>query len=175
MDAVLMTKPILALAMIVIMATCVWVLAANRKRYLFGVLFIPLVLFVAISVFYSVRSFEGWPIEKPMGSVFTLHWYVIDESQDVVYVWITERGDDRPRAHIVPYSRKIHRNLDGVRKRLRRGDAEIRGYRIPSETDDAKTPFNYEFKVLKRSLNEKGVPEQKEAPARKSSRSQRIT
>lgn len=159
-----MTKMFLAISLLIIVSTCIWVMVQNRKKYLFGIVFIPTVLIIAASIYFSLRSFEGWPILKPLASNFTLHWYVIDESKDKVYVWITRDGGDKPRAHAIPYTRLTHRNLDGIRKQLGRGDTEVRGFSY-SETNTSENQQSYNFKVYAPTLRDKN-PEPPKPPTK---------
>lgn len=146
-EYLIVSKPILILSLVLLIFTSLWVLAKNYRRYMFGMIFSAIVLVTTVSIYFSIRSYEGWPVVAYPSENFTLHWYVIDEP-NTIYAWLTNDTDPKPRAYALPYTRTTHQNLDKTRKALKKGDATVRGFKAPSETDDAKNLQSYRFETI---------------------------
>ena len=101
----------------------------KRKGWLF--LFIPLTLFVVISIIYTYTALLGTPTEKDLPEEFFLVSYHSVEDEEVIYLWVMTIGETVPVAHIVPYTTELQELLDGL-KETAQGEgsgAIIRGFR----------------------------------------------
>lgn len=84
------------------------------------------VVWYAIAIFLLVPNLLGWPVaiqEPPDKS--RLASYVIDEprrggSKGAIYLWVLTKPDSlEPRAFVIPYSRKKHKQLIELDRRTK--------------------------------------------------------
>jgi len=107
---------LLTFAWITISATCLWVLIEQHKRSpLFMVCFIPVILAVTTSTFFTVKGMLGYPIAGELPEEFVYISHIINEPDDI-YIWVVKIGDELPRSHVIPYSRADHKNLEEADK-----------------------------------------------------------
>jgi len=128
MEYFVLTKAFFVIAIVVVVVLSLWVLISNQKSRLFGFFFIPFVIVVAFSTYVSVKSFEGYPVEDDLaGRHFTLHWYLINEPNNI-WLWVIEEGASVPRAYNIPYRKGTHKNLERIRNQMMKGGAKITGF-----------------------------------------------
>lgn len=75
----------------------------------------------AVFVWAAVHAYEGWPVpvaKPPVGAVFVAG--VVDEPR-AIYLWLTPRGEARPRAYRLPYSDALYLQVIRAQRELRHG------------------------------------------------------
>ena len=130
----------------------------KRKGWLFA--FIPLTLFVVISVMYTYTDLLGKPTEKDLPEEFFLvHHYAV-EDEKVIYLWVTPSGETIPVAHVVPYTAELQETLDGLKQTTEEegSSAMIRGFK--PKDDDTATEFELFYFVQQKYLRKDGNPVQ---------------
>ena len=91
---------------------CLWVLIEGRKKPKFLGWFIPVMLVLITSTYFTYDSILGLPRDGiPKKGIYLSHY--IDEPR-WIYLWVLEE-DLKPKAFRLIYSRKTHQSLEGVR------------------------------------------------------------
>lgn len=82
------------------------------------------VVFFFLVTYHSWPKVLGWPTERDLPQKFYLHAINVDEPHRI-YLWGTDIGHGLgrtvPRSYGVPYSAKLHDNVDKANRKLRKG------------------------------------------------------
>lgn len=113
----------------------------QNKHFYPLVIFIPIFLFWAVSSYFTVSSMAGWPVDIEIQEEFILHKHLIIGKK--IYLWITEKGSDKPRSYVVPYKERLHRKLDKLKVAMEKGmrvkGKMNKGKRYQKEYEDTLT------------------------------------
>jgi hypothetical protein len=84
-----------------------------------------------VVAFLAIEALLGWPTEAAPPAQFQLHAALVLEpdrnrSGGAIYLWLSPRAADGdvtgpPRAHALPYSRKLHEETERAQRRLQEG------------------------------------------------------
>ena len=110
---------VLIFGLIILSVVCLWILIERRKEPKFLVWFIPTLLVLVTSTYFTYTAVLGFPkfANPKVGGLYLTH--VIDEP-DWIYLWILE--EDVPRAYKIIYSRKKHDAFEGVQDEAEKGN-----------------------------------------------------
>ena len=112
----------LVFGLLALSVICLWLLIEGRKSPMFLVWFIPILLVLISSTYVTYTSILGYPkAAMPEKGLYLKHY--IDEP-NWIYLWVVEK-DRVPKNYQIPYSRKTHEQLEGVK-----GDAEQGKYMV---------------------------------------------
>lgn len=91
-----------------------------------------------VVTYHSWPGVLGWPTERDLPRQFYLHAVNVDEPARI-YLWGTdlERGLGRnvPRAFSIPYSTRLHEQVDQVGRKLRKG-LPVVGQVVPNDATE---------------------------------------
>ncbi len=110
---------VLIFGLIILSVVCLWILIERRKEPKFLVWFIPVLLILVTSTYFTYTAVLGFPKfgDPKVGGIYLTH--LVDEP-NWVYLWMLEKGV--PRAYKIIYSRKIHNALEGVKGETEKGN-----------------------------------------------------
>ena len=103
---------------------CLWLLIEGRKNPKFLAWFIPVLLVLVTSTYMTYTSILGLPkVAMPKEGLYLRHY--IDEP-NWIYLWVVEK-DRVPKSFQIPYSRKVHEQLEGVEGEASEGKYMVLG------------------------------------------------
>lgn len=116
-----------------------WHLAYAEGRWTLKLAFIVLLVGFGLEVSKSLDSYAGWPTSEDLPSTGQLLGAVIREpnaqtgDRGAIIVWVRpleppvsalfreDPSPDEPRAYRIPYSRKMHEEVEGAMQAIRNG------------------------------------------------------
>ena len=108
-------------SLVIITLLCLWAIISIPKQYLFKAILIPVMLVVAVSMWYTYQAIFGYGTEfKPTTKVI-YHAHVDAQQQKRIYVLLTTAGEDEPRLHIYPWSKELKEQLEKAGERSNQG------------------------------------------------------
>ena len=114
----------LIFGLLVLSVICLWILIDRRKNPKFLAWFIPILLVLVASTYVTYTSILGLPkIAMPDKGLYLQHF--VDEP-NWIYLWVVTK-DRIPRNYQIPYSRKTHEALEGVRGESEEGKHMVIG------------------------------------------------
>ena len=109
---------LLILTFIVLSVICLWILIERRKSPKFLIWFIPVLLILTSSTYWTYTSILGYPKKGlPDEGLYISH--VIDEPT-WIYLWVVHK-DNVPKSYQIPYKKPTHEQLEGVEKEVEHG------------------------------------------------------
>jgi len=109
---------ILILTFVVLSVICLWILIERRKSPKFLVWFIPVLLLLTSSTYWTYTSLLGsQKVGMPKEGMYVAHY--IDEPV-WIYLWIVHKNNI-PKSYQIPYKRKTHEKLEGVEREIGKG------------------------------------------------------
>lgn len=77
-----------------------------------------------ISSYLSIPPLLGWPTDNDIPKQFRLLAFNVEENEGV-YIWVSDLRNGvqlgTPRAHVLPYSKELHKDIQVAGAKLRRG------------------------------------------------------
>ena len=135
---------ILVFGLVALSAVCLWLLIEQRKSWKFLIWFIPVLLILSASTYYTYTSILGYAkISMPEEGMYLKHH--IDEP-NWIYLWVLEKRNT-PRAYKIPYSKEKHNALEGVKKKSEEGSFMVLG-----DNDDMLTGDEGEIENSRRGF-----------------------
>ena len=114
----------LVFGLLALSVICLWLLIEGRKSPMFLVWFIPILLVLISSTYVTYTSILGYPkAAMPEKGLYLKHY--IDEP-NWIYLWVVEK-DRVPKNYQIPYSRKTHEQLEGVKGESEQGKYMVLG------------------------------------------------
>ena len=109
---------ILVFGLVALSAVCLWLLIEQRKSWRFLVWFIPVLLILSSSTYYTYTSILGYAkVAVPTRGMYLKHHIA---EPNWIYLWVLEKNNV-PIAYQIPYSKEKHNALEGVQKRAEEG------------------------------------------------------
>ena len=108
-------------SLILITLICLWALISIPKNYLFKSLLIPVMLIVAVSMWYTYQAVLGYGTEFKPDKKVMYHAHVADKTNGKIYILLSAAGDGEPRLHIYPYSAELEEQLQGAEEQNQQG------------------------------------------------------
>ena len=109
---------ILVFGLVALSAVCLWLLIEQRKSWRFLVWFIPVLLILSSSTYYTYTSILGYAkVAIPKRGMYLKHHIA---EPNWIYLWVLEKNNV-PIAYQIPYSKEKHNALEGVQKRAEEG------------------------------------------------------
>ena len=103
---------LLIFGLLLLTVICLWLLIEGRKNPKFLVWFIPVLLILVSSTYFTYNSILGFPrYEIPKEGVYLKHY--VDEPK-WIYLWVVYK-DKIPMSYKIKYTKKTHNSLEGVR------------------------------------------------------------
>lgn len=126
----------------------VQLLREKHIKWLF--LWIPLILLAASSTYFTIDAVMGQP-SKNLPQVFSLLSYKV--AGKTIYIWGVKKGEEAPRTWQVPYSKKMHEQLEGATKEIKGGG------QAQMQRDGSQGEFKFhKFRPLENILPKKDEP-----------------
>ena len=114
----------LVMGLLVLSVLCLWLLIEGRKNPKFLAWFIPLLLVLITSTYVTYTSILGYPkVARPEEGVYLKHY--VDEPTRI-YLWIVNK-DNVPKGFQMPYSKGLHKSLEGVQGKVQEGKYMVLG------------------------------------------------
>ena len=149
----IMGLDLVLLTMVFFVVLCLGTMITLLKRKVWLIVFIPLSLFIAMSIIYTYTDLLGTPTKKELPEEFFVIHHHVAEELEVIYLWIVPivvEGKNVPISYEVPYTQEIQEQLDDLQqKAAAEGSAAIiRGHRL----DDQYTDFELYYFVQQEYL-----------------------
>ena len=130
---------ILVFGLVALSAVCLWLLIEQRKSWRFLVWFIPVLLILSSSTYYTYTSILGYAkVAIPKRGMYLKH-HIAEPYW--IYLWVLGR-DNVPRAYQIVYSKDKHNALEGVKKKAEEGSFMVLGeddnMNIPGEEGEVE-------------------------------------
>ena len=123
----------LIFGLLVLSVICLWILIDGRKNPKFLAWFIPILLVLVASTYVTYTSILGLPkIAMPEKGLYLKHF--VDEP-NWIYLWVVTK-DRIPKNYQIPYSRKVHEQLEGVEGEAEEGKFMVIGKKQSSEGNE---------------------------------------
>ena len=115
---------LLVFGLVVLSTICLWLLIEQRKSWKFLILFIPILLILVTSTYFTYTSLLGFPkLSTPEKGLYLKHH--IDEP-DWIYLWVLTKKNV-PMSYQIVYSRETHNSLEGVKGKADEGKFMVLG------------------------------------------------
>jgi len=146
----------IAFALLISVLLLLWFVIGSRGQWWLKVPVIAATMFLSIGIWYSVNDLLGWPTADSLPTKFQIHWIVIEEpnkktgDEGSIYIWASDLNpqpngelwkfhsmDDsgEPRAHRMPYSRKLHEQSIAIMQIIKKGGQFKGTMKKPGELD----------------------------------------
>lgn len=142
------------MAFLILGIIVLWFLIGSKGWWWVKMGVISAALYFGVALWYSLGSYLGWPSHGELPPKFLVYWAFVDEpskktdNSGAIYLWIKEleseennsylsvlayngRKDD-PRIYTLPYSKKLHGQMQQMLKQLK-GGAVIIGGKNPAK------------------------------------------
>jgi len=138
----IMELDIILLTMVFFVVLCLGTMITLLKRKVWLIVFIPLSLFIATSIFYTYTDILGTPTKKELPKEFFVIHHHAAEELEVIYLWVVVKGKNVPVSYEIPYSLETQEKLDNYKQLIEESGstAVIRGI-----TQDEKTGSDFEL------------------------------
>ena len=138
----IMELDIILLTMVFFVVLCLGTMITLLKRKVWLIVFIPLSLFIATSIFYTYTDILGTPTKKELPKEFFVIHHHAAEELEVIYLWVVVKGKNVPVSYEIPYSLATQEKLDNYKQLIEESGstAVIRGI-----TQDEKTGSDFEL------------------------------
>ena len=101
----------------------------SARGSLFGlrVLFVLCVPAVAFAIWQAAQPPTGWPATATPPKLAEFQWGIVHEPDQLTHdpgwivLWLTPPGETRPRAYRVPYTRQLHKQVEGATGVVKQG------------------------------------------------------
>jgi hypothetical protein len=124
--------PVIAVGFVLLGALLLWFVIGSRGRWWLKLTAIVGTCAFMFAVWHALDSFSGWPTdERPPAHAVFLGGSV--DEPDAIYVWLIPAKEDgplsykasgaEPRAFRLPYSRRLHQEVDRGNKLAKAGAA----------------------------------------------------
>ena len=135
---------ILVFGLLILSVVCLWILIEQRKSWKFLIWFIPVLLILSTSTYYTYTSILGYAkISMPEEGMYLKHHIA---EPHWIYLWVLEKNNT-PRAYKIPYSKDTHQSLEGVKKKSEEGSFMVLG-----DNDDMLTGDEGEIENSRRGF-----------------------
>ena len=115
---------LLIFGLVLLSVICLWLLIEGRKSPKFLIWFIPLLLILVASTYFTYNSLLGYPkYEIPKKGLYLKHH--IDEP-NWIYLWVIDK-EQIPISYKIVYSREKHNALEGVKGKAEEGKFMVLG------------------------------------------------
>jgi hypothetical protein len=115
---------LLIFGLVLLSIICLWLLIEGRKSPKFLIWFIPLLLVLVASTYFTYNSILGYPrYDIPKKGLYLKHY--IDEP-NWIYVWVVYKNKI-PMSYKIVYSRETHNALEGVKGKVDEGKFMVLG------------------------------------------------
>ena len=151
----IMELDLVLLTMVFFVVLCLGTMITLLKRKAWLIVFIPLSLFIAMSIIYTYTDLLGTPTKKELPKEFFVVHHHVAEELAVIYLWIIPiavEGKNVPISYEVPYTQEMQEKLDDYQKKVvERGSAAIiRGFRHDDEDTDFELYYFVKQKYLQK-------------------------
>ena len=115
---------LLIFGLVLLSVICLWLLIEGRKSPKFLIWFIPLLLILVTSTYFTYNSILGYPkFDIPKRGLYLKHY--IDEP-NWIYIWVIDK-ERIPMSYKIVYSRKSHNALEKVKGKTDEGKFMVLG------------------------------------------------
>ena len=125
----IMELDIILLTMVFFVVLCLGTMITLLKRKVWLIVFIPLSLFIATSIFYTYTDLLGTPTKKELPEEFFVVHHHTAEELETIYLWVIVKGKNIPVSYEISYSEETQEKLDDYKQLIEESGstAVIRG------------------------------------------------
>lgn len=112
---------ILYISLVLFVVISLWVIITNYKNILMF-LYIPIIIVIIVCTIFVYHNIMGYPKKAELPEKFSiLQYYVIPKKE--IYLWIKIKDVDEPISYSIPYTEKMHKDLDKMQNAIKKGSA----------------------------------------------------
>jgi hypothetical protein len=127
-----------------------WALINTTKHRAVLVVIIPILVALGAYAYVTVDSVVGYPTDKPIpeNSLYVSH--IVNSDKTKIFIWA--QSEERPRAYVIPYTKKDEEKLEeskgkqdaGIPQMIE-GDTETPGDEFSDSTKGAIKLYDFEM------------------------------
>lgn len=112
---------LLPLLGITFVSVAFWAIISATKKRAVLILIIPMMIAASVYSYVVVQRELGYPIGEdiPMDSFLVTH--VVNPDRTLIFVWSVPKGEKRPRAYFIPYTKEDEEKLEEAKKKQAQG------------------------------------------------------
>lgn len=118
--------PVLVTLFVLALVTLVTIAYVSRERFFIPVfIIIPTIFFCVYISWATISNLLGFPVatDIPDKSIYLAH--VVNEEENVVYVWAKAPKDDKPRLFEIPNTKNNQKQMNEAKKRSGDGIPQV--------------------------------------------------
>ena len=109
---------LILITMVFFVVLCLGTMITLLKRKVWLIVFIPLSLFIATSIFYTYTDILGTPTKKELPEEFFVVHHHTAEELETIYLWVIVKGKNIPVSYEIPYSEETQERLDNYKQEI---------------------------------------------------------
>jgi hypothetical protein len=155
----------LAIAFVIITAIFLWFFLRTPGNIIIKVIMIPVTIWYGLVLYYTAPNLMGWPTTKPIPENSQILAFRIKEPNPknndpgAIYFWLNPKNvfsynsSTHPRAHQLPYSRKMHKRIIEAQRQARgvpgaRVRIKTKGRNQKGDPDNEESKALLEFEII---------------------------
>ncbi len=118
--------PVLVTLFVLALVTLVTIAYVSREKFFFPVFIIIPTIFLCVYVSWAtISNLLGFPVatQIPDQSIYLAH--VVNEEEDVVYVWAKSPKDNKPRLYEIPNTDNNQKQMNEAKRRAGEGIPQV--------------------------------------------------
>ena len=105
---------LLYISFLLVVITVLWVMVSYPKNYLFKAIFIPALIVVTMSTYFTYNSILGYSTTQDPPEVVRYLYHATDKDNDVIYLLLIGRKGE-PRLHKLPWNEELEKELKAAK------------------------------------------------------------
>ena len=129
---------LLYISFLIVVITALWVMVSYPKNYLFKAIFIPALIVVTLSKYFTYNSILGYGTTQDPPEVVRYLHHATDKDKELIYLLLIGRKGE-PRLHKLPWNEELEKELKSAKDGAGKGVIKYgRLQRSTSEENDGK-------------------------------------
>ena len=112
---------ILYISILIITVTALWVIIAYPKNYLFKGIFVPLLIVVSLSVYFTYNAILGYATKQDPPEVVRYLFHAANKDTGVIFVLMVGTNKDEPRLYNMEWNEELEKKLAQAQKASQQG------------------------------------------------------
>jgi len=112
---------ILYISILIITVTALWVIIAYPKNYLFKGIFVPLLIVVSLSVYFTYNAILGYATKQDPPEIVQYLYHVSNKDTGVIFVLMVGKDKKEPRLYNMEWNEELEKKLSQANKAAQEG------------------------------------------------------
>ena len=105
---------LLYISFLIVVITALWVMVSYPKNYLFKAIFIPALIVVTMSTYFTYNSILGYGTTQDPPEVVRYLHHATDKDKELIYLLLIGRKGE-PRLHKLPWNEELEKELKSAK------------------------------------------------------------